>query len=168
MKILGAVLIIAGCFGVSLGMCRSIRREQRALEELLSALEWMVWELNDQMPPLAQLCRGASEQCGGPVARVLDHLALELEGQVVPDAAACMAAAISSVSSLPPLTAQQLLLLGKNLGRFDLQGQLAGLESAASRCHLCLDNLRADSSTKLRSYQTLGICAGVALVILFL
>lgn len=149
-------------------MCRNLRREQRALEQLHLALEWMVCDLNYRMPPLAQLCRGASAQCKGSVSAVFRQLATELEGQVVPNAAACMTAALAAVPQLPSAAAHQMRLLGQTLGRFDLQGQLAGMESAMGRCSLLLEQFRADSQTRLRNYQTLGICAGVALVILFL
>lgn len=168
MKMMGALLIIVGCSTVGSGMCRSLRREQRALEQLLLALDWMVCELNYRMPPLSQLCRGASEQCKGSVSLVFQKLAAELDGQVVPNPAVCMTAAMAAVPQLPSGAAQQLTLLGQTLGRFDLRGQLAGFDSAIERCSLSLEHLRADSQTKLRQFQTLGICAGVALVILFL
>ena len=53
------------------------------------------------------------------------------------------------------------------IGRFDLEGQLQGLESVRVYCRDQLDNLAKDRDVRLRSYQTLGLCAGAALAILF-
>ena len=61
-----------------------------------------------------------------------------------------------------------LQLLGKTLGRFDLQGQLSGIASVKQLCKRDLDGLQNNQELRLRSYRTLGICAGVALVILFI
>lgn len=161
-------MIIVGCWAVGYGMYGSHRRRIRAMEQLLLALEWMKWELDSSMPVLSRLCRGASQQCSGSVSAVLRKLAEELEGQIVPNPAACMTAAVHGVSGLPAVAGEQLILLGQSLGCFDLQGQLSALESAGQRCGLTLEGLRREQEGKTGNYQTLGICAGVALVILLL
>ena len=58
--------------------------------------------------------------------------------------------------------------LGKTLGRFDLEGQLQGLQAVCAACLEARDSLQKDRDTRLRSYRTLGLCAGAALAILFL
>ena len=58
--------------------------------------------------------------------------------------------------------------LGASLGRFDLQGQLQGIESVRAQCRKDLAELEDNRDQRLRSYQTLGLCAGCALAILFL
>lgn len=168
MKIVGSLMMIVGCWAVGYGMCSSHRRQIRAMEQLLLALEWMQWELNCNMPVLSRLCRGASQQCSGSVSAVLRKLAEELEGQIVPHPAACMMAAMNAVPGLPAAAGEQLSLLGQSLGCFDLQGQLSALEAAGQRCGLVLEGLRRKQQEKAGNFQTLGICAGVALVILLL
>jgi hypothetical protein len=54
------------------------------------------------------------------------------------------------------------------MGRFDLEGQLNGLEAVRTRCRDWLDELISGREVRLRNYQTLGLCAGAALVILFI
>ena len=66
------------------------------------------------------------------------------------------------------LLLQQMLLLGKSIGRFDMDGQIKGLEAVRQDCRRRLDELSKDRDTRLRSYQTLGLCAGAALAILFI
>ena len=60
------------------------------------------------------------------------------------------------------------ITLGRTLGRFDLDGQLIGLENARRDCRRAVDALSENRDNRLRCYQTLGLCAGAALAILFI
>lgn len=167
-KLIGAALIIAGCGGIGFSMAAAHRREENALRQLIGALDYMGCELQYHLTPLPELCRGAATQSGGCIRNVLLGLAAELESQIAPDASACMNAAISKAPKLPSQVKASLASLGSSLGYFDLQGQLKGLEAARQQCRRDLDALSKDRDVRLRSYQTLGLCAGAALAILFL
>lgn len=167
-KIIGAALIIAGCGGVGFSMAAAHRREEKSLRQLIRALDFMGCELQYRLTPLPELCRCAAAESGGAVSHLLANLATELEAQVAPDAASCMNAALSKTKGLPQRTRKNLMLLGSSLGQFDLQGQLTGLEAARKQCRRELDELSRDRDVRLRSYQTLGLCAGSALAILFM
>lgn len=166
-KWMGAFLIFAGCGGFGFAMAAAHRREERALGELIRALEYMSCELSYRMLPLPQLCRNAGNAVTGQVARVFSALARELEQQVAPDAPTCMDAALASVPLSDGLR-EQFHQLGASLGCFDLPGQLRGLDSALVRAKNALHDLSENRTARLRSYQTLGLCAGAALAILFL
>lgn len=166
LKLIGSILIIAGCGGVGFSMAASHRREENALRQLIRALDYMGCELQYHLTPLPELCRNAAAESGGSISRVLLKLATELENQIAPDATACMNAALSATDKLPQRAKKNLQLLGASLGRFDLQGQLSGLEGARTQCRRELDELSDNRDVRLRSYQTLGLCAGSALAIL--
>ena len=166
-KWIGALLVIAGCSGVGFTMAAAYKREEWALRRLIGALDYMACELQYRLTPLPQLCRQAGAECPGSVGQVLRDLASELENQVAPDAGSCMYAAISHVPSLPKETEKALGLLGRGLGRFDLEGQLQGLEQVRSHCRRELEKMSTDRDQRIRGYQTLGVCAGAALAILF-
>lgn len=168
MKLLGAVLIIVGCGGVGFAMCQNHRYIERTMEQLIKSLDWMVLELNFRMPPLSELCSGAAKITNGCVSRMLEKLSVELERQLTPDVATCMEAVLASESKVPPLLEAHLHDLGTRLGQLDLQGQISELEKAVALCRRDVEDLRNNRDLRLRNYQTLGICAGVALVILFL
>ena len=53
------------------------------------------------------------------------------------------------------------------MGRFDLPGQLRGLEHAIRSTEEALRTIRDGAEGRRRSWQTLGLCAGAALAILF-
>lgn len=168
LKMIGAVLTLTASGGIGLSMAAAHRREERGLESLIKAVNFMEWELQFRLTPLPGLCRTAAEETGGELGQVLSDLAEELDRQVAPNASACMDAVIQKSSNLPRNMAENLTNLGQCLGRFDLQGQLKGLETVRSSCLHQLATLQNNRQQRLRGYRTLGFCAGAALVILFI
>lgn len=138
------------------------------LRQLVSALDYMQCELQYRLTPLPELCHGAGIQAKGILRDIFLRFSQELDCRLTPDVASCMDAAITNNTYLPPIIKANLQLLGDSLGRFDLNGQLMGLEAVRQKCREDLQILTADKPTRLRSYQTLGLCAGAALVILFI
>ena len=120
------------------------------------------------MPELPELCRITAMQASGPVKDLFLCLEEELKRQVSADAGYCMEAAIKKSDKLPHSVRKNLSLLGKSLGRFDLQGQLSGILSVTQLCRRDLDGIMCNQDVRLRSCRTLGICAGIALVIIFI
>jgi stage III sporulation protein AB len=167
-KLIGAGMIIAACGAVGFSMAASHRREEVALRQLIRAMDYMGCELQYRLTPLPELCRNAAAESAGVVSQALLCLAGELENQIAPDASSCMNAALSKTHRLPKRAEENLRLLGSSLGRFDLQGQLSGLEQTRHQCRRELEELTNNRDVRLRSYQTLGLCAGSALAILFL
>ncbi len=167
-KVIGAVLVIVACGGYGFSLAGRCRREEALLVRLLQILVWMESELEYHLTPLPQLCRDISEQCQGSLKRVFSGLATELENQISPDAACCMEAALAKVRDLPLSVHNLLSALGRGLGRFDLSGQIRELEAVHLQCAGQLEAFRGNRDQRIRSYQTLGICAGIALVILFI
>ena len=166
-KWIGALLVIAGCGGVGFTMAASYKREERCLRAFVRALDYMTCELQFRLTPLPELCRAAGKECGGPAGQALMALSAELESQINPDADSCMYAALSKLGNLPASTVEALTLLGKSLGRFDLAGQLQGIEQVRVHCRRELASLENGRDQRIRGYQTLGVCAGAALAILF-
>lgn len=166
-KWIGAVLVIAGCGGFGFSLACGHRRQEQLLRQLVRTLQYMEWELQYRLTPLPELCRQAGKETGGVLRDILLSLARELDWQVSPDAYSCMAAALKQSRDLPKNTRRLLLQLGRSLGRFDLQGQLQGLEAVQKACEGELAAMGKNREVRLRSYQTLGLCAGAALAILF-
>lgn len=162
----GCILISCGGFGFLLALLH--RQEEAALRQLIAALDFMECELQYRLTPLPELCRQAAGQVTGPLAALFHKLGEELDYQMAPDVNWCMGTALAHCGGLPDHTRIMLNQLGKTLGRFDLQGQIQGLESVRADCRRMLDTLSRNRESRLRSYQTLGLCAGAALAILFI
>lgn len=166
LKYAGALLVIAGCGGFGFSMAAAFRYEERLLKQLRDILQFMYCELQFHLTPLPELCEKAGMSTRGPVGKVFFRLSDLLDSGVYVDISDCMNTVIRTAELTPRL--QELLInLGRILGRFDLEGQLLGLEEQRMLCSTELKNLAAGKEDRLRSYQTLGLCAGAALVILF-
>ena len=165
-KWIGAMLVIAGCGTVGFSMARAHRREERLLRSFKGALDFMACELQYRLTPLPELCRLAGKAQKNPVGQTFLRLSRELNSQMMPDVKYCMNNSLRD-SDLPKRLVEGFELLGQNLGRFDIQGQLKGMEMVRDFCDRELDSLSMHREERLRSYQTLGICAGAALAILF-
>lgn len=167
-KLIGAFMIIAGCGGFGFYMAAAHKAEETTLTRLTAILDYMECELQYRLTPLPTLCRQAASESTGILRNVFQNLSCELEGQVSPDVASCMHAAIMKSPRIPALTERCLKLLGSSLGRFDLQGQLRGLDSVRGFCRTKIAELSRNRDTRIRSYQTLSLCAGAALAILLI
>jgi len=167
-KWIGALLIISVFAMIGFSMAAAHRREENALRTLIGALDYMQCELQYRMTPLPDLCRQAGEHYRNAVGYVLLMLAQELACRISPDVEQCMYDALKFGDHLPMRTQKAFELLGSSLGRFDIQGQITGLENVRMFCRAELDALGVNRNEKLRSYQTLGLCAGAALAIILL
>jgi len=168
LKWIGAIMVIAGCGGCGFNMAMNYRREEKQLRQLLNALDFMYAELEYRMSPLAQVCTLVAEHTAGTVGRVFHRLAAELEAQINHNAECCMTAALSGMRELPESVHSVLEQLGRSMGCFDLQGQLAALNAAKADCERALQMHLSQKDSRIRSCQTLGLCAGAALAILLM
>lgn len=167
-KFIGAILVIISCGGFGFMIAATHRKEVRTLRTLIAALDFMDCELRYRMTPLPELCRVTASANHGIVKDIFLSLAMELDNQISPDVEKCMQAAIQKTKDTPMLTQKALRLLGASLGHFDLEGQLKGLDSVRNESRRILEGYTLNQEVRLRSYQTLGLCAGAALAILLI
>lgn len=167
-KLLGAMMVILGCGGFGFAMCHSHRSTERELRQFIQALQWMEWELSCRLTPLPELCRGAAQVVTGTVRDLFQSLAQELETQSAPEAATCCDRILAQQTILSPELRVQFSDFGASLGQFDLTGQQRGLRTAIEQAQGIVESLEENRTQRLRTYQTLGLCAGAALAILFL
>jgi len=167
-KWIGAILIIAGCGWFGFSMALLYRKEEQMLKQLIKMLEYMECELGYRMIPLPQLFQNMADLCDGGLKRVFQGLSQELDSQISPDAGCCMNIVLSKFPDLPGVIHRALSMLGLSLGKFDLEGQLGEIASVKAHCQGELVIIRDQRDNRVRSYQTLGLCAGAALAILFI
>ena len=167
-KWIGAILIIAGSGGFGFLMAWNYKRELESLRQFVKALEYMESDLEYRLTTLAELSKKTAEILSGSLQRLFLNFSKELDGQVAPNAAFCMKVALNNTPEIPQKTVEFLMALGQNLGLFDLQGQLRGLESVRSSCMSAIMEMEQQRPHRVRSYETLGLCAGAALAILLI
>ena len=168
LKVFGALLIVIGCGGFGFRIAASQRREEQLLQKLSQIIDYFSCELLYHRTRLPALCRKAASETNGVLAKLFSAFAAELELQVSPDPEICMQVALNRTPDLPKEVSGMLMNLGHCLGRFDLDGQLKDLEFIRQQCNDKVHALHQNRDIRLRTYQTLGLCLGAALAIIFI
>jgi len=168
LKWTGAVMVLSSSALFSLRIAATHRKEVQNLTQLIRSLDFMECALQYQLMPLPNLCEQAGHYATGIVRRVYLAFASELRKQTHGDAQSAVNQALECMESLSPREKRWFRLLGTSLGRYDLPGQVKGLQNVREECTLELEKMKNNQEERLRSYQTLGLCAGTALVILLL
>lgn len=167
-KIIGAILIMIACGSLGISMAVAHKQKELMLQQLIAATKIMISELQYRQTPLPQLMHLCAKETTGPISDFFHNAGLELDKQVAPDASCCIMQVLGSVATMPVMVREKIQQLGTGLGRYDLHGQISGLETVAQLCQRDLDGLYNNRDSRLRNYTTLGLCAGAALVILFI
>ena len=167
-KLLGAAFVVAACAGFGFSLAAGYRREIHGFRQIIAALNFMEWELQYRHTPLPELCHCAAREVDRSLGTVLKNLGTELERRSCPDVSSCMQIALKTCPELPKVVTDILEHLGHALGRYDLPGQLQELHALRDLCTQKLNAWTENSRQRIRSYQTLGLCAGIALAILMI
>lgn len=167
MKWIGALLVILACGGMGMLLAAAYRREERLLRQMLESICWMQCELRCRSADLSALFSAAARRTGGRIGELFTRMASELSERVAPDAGVCMRTAMSRVC-LPEKTGTVALQLGRSLGEFHLEEQLQQLALVQEECRRLLEEHTRNRDSRVRSYQTLGLCSGLAIAILLL
>ena len=167
-KWIGAALVIAACSGFGFTMASAHMKNEKQLRQMLLVLEDMECLLQYKLMPLPELCRSAANRINGPVRSLIQLFSQELERQIAPDVPTCMSAALSQCQNLNGNVRYLFSELGHSLGSFDLAGQVKSLEYVKNNCYIVLKHMESNRELRIKCYQTLGICAGVALAIILI
>lgn len=165
-KIFGCICVVASCGGFGFLLATQYKRRIHMLLQFAAALDYMICELQYRATALPQLFRQTGLQSSGKIRLLFIAISNELESQISPNAEYCVAMAIEKCSDLPELIVVLCRSLGACIGKFDLKGQIQGIESVRRECREKIDCIRSHQEDRIRSYQTLGICAGAAIAIL--
>lgn len=165
-KWIGALCVIAGCGGYGFTMALQHMRRIQFCRQFLTMLEYFACELEYRATALPQLCLQAAERTQGILQRCLITFSGELDSQIAPDPRLCMGYALEKLGRVDMFHRNILIEFAGNLGQFDVSGQIIGLNQVKQHVLEKLNALSENKDSRLRSYQTLGLCAGAALAIL--
>ena len=165
LKIIGVIFVVVGCAGFGFLVAGSARYHTCLLQQLLRVLNTMECELQYRMPTLPDLGRISAEACSGRLRSAFLDFSDSLDTCTEVNVSQCMLKAVGK-TPFPKEIERLLLILGDSLGRFELEGQLRGIAFVRKTCEHMLNNSMSNQSVRLRSYQTLAVCAGAALAIL--
>lgn len=167
-KIIGALFVIVACGSVGFYMAAEHRRTEKTLKQLLSAIDYIGNELQYRMSTLPDIFRQVATLYQGVIGKFFKLLTIEMEKQVLPNMICCVDAVIPQITDMPKPVKECLVLLGRSLGQFDVDGQLKDLSNVREECSTRLMKFTDNQEVRLRSYQTLALCAGAAVAILLM
>lgn len=128
----------------------------------------MAGEISFAGTPFAPLCRRAGEGRCGPVARFFYHLAREADDPDLLTEGLTRRVAAQAGLALQEGAVSALEQLFDRFGRFDREGQLGQLYLAKDALTAYSASLSEQMDGKCRSYEMLGLTAGVAVLVLVL
>ena len=170
MKLLGILVIVVAASAAGFGFAAEVRAQIRQLTALITALDYMKSEMECNLTPLPQLFAALGQQGERTIAALFARCGDAMLGNASLPPQQALRDALTQTRGLrlSGQTRQSLESLGLSLGKFDLGGQSRAVDLAKARLQAELDTLLAGSRARCRSYETIGICAGLALAVILL
>lgn len=166
MKLIGVIFVLLSAFSVGIRVASGLRKRCEYLERFIDVLCLMSNELSFMTTPLPFVFLAASEKAAGNLKTILLLVAEQMEKNrwMSPETAVEIA-----LNHQPDeLIGEVLKNLAGKLGSYDVQAQLAGIDAAVKDTERLLQALEVEMSLRSKTYKTLSICAGLALVILLI
>ena len=169
-KLLGAALIVTASAAAGFGFARAICVQLRQMDALLGALEIMKSEMEYRLTPLGALCAALSYGDEPETAAFFGACAAQMEADRCLPPQLAIQRAMEQAQGLKwsARTRETVRNLAFSLGKFDLGGQVRAIELAQERLRAELAEVQAGSRARCRSYETIGICAGLALAVVLI
>lgn len=168
LRILGAIFLVLGCSGVGFGLSAAYKKELATLKTFIESLDMMECELTYRRTSLPLLCHYIAAKQAGVIRLYFQNLEKELLRQVQPSAASCAFLALEKTQQLPRSVRELIYQLARSLGEFDIDGQVLGIQAVKKVASQKLHYMTENQELRMKNYRTFGICAGVAIVILFI
>lgn len=167
-RLMGAVLLAAGCGYLGVQAAENLRRRSRSLSEMARALALVEGELELGSPPLGQLLERVAGRCSGPAKALLEACAQGLDRLDQEDFSALWRRKVAQLEELGEEGRAALAPLGDILGRYDGQAQREGTQAVRRTLEMLARRWEEERRRQGRVYQVLGLSGGAFLAILLL
>ena len=166
MKLIGILFIVFSVGSVGFGIASSLKKHCVLLRKLLSALQILKSEIAFSATPLPQAFALVAASSDGMTARVFSAAAKDMDRRrwLTPQAALDKA----MEQECPDRELRDALSLGAGLGKYDRDEQVQTMERTRLRMEELLRHAEQERSIRSKTYETLGICAGLALAIILI
>lgn len=168
-RLLGAVLVVAGCAALGLRAAARLEGRVRDLGELAAGLDALQRELGWRLSPLPDALETAGGALRGPAAQFFAQCAQRARA---PDTQAFQSVWRAELDAAPlrlkPEDRALLARLGCVLGRYDGDSQRRALEETAAGLRALQGEAAGERSRLGRVYGVLGVTAGLFAAILLL
>lgn len=169
-KIIGAILMIAGTATVGMKNVIRLRGRSKALSVVVSALEIMKNEIGDRLTPIPELFELLSREAESPVSLLFENAKNGMQ-----ELGSCSFSKIWSdaVQSTPELMLnpnEELLLceLGMSLGKYNVEEQVSAIALTQKRFEAFAQKAEEERARDSKMHAFLGLASGVFAVIILI
>ena len=166
MKFAGVAFIVLSAGSVGFQMAAMLRKKCDLLSRFLTALQLLKNEITVCGTPLPQAFALMAAANDGVLERLFDVAAKEMDKNRWTKPYDAVSRALETIQE--PLIGDVLLPLAKSLGKYDLDAQVQGIETARLQAEQLLRETEQERKIKSGTYQTLGVCTGLAVAILLI
>lgn len=166
MKYLGILFIVCSTTYMGFHLANGFRIRRKQLMQFLRCLPIIRNEIAFCGTPIPKIFRLISEHTEGEVHEVFGNVSNKMEKNKTMTPAEAMEETLTArkYTCLVP----RLLELADKLGNYDLEAQITGIDQVRSQAELQMAELEQERAQKGKVYESLGICAGLALAILLI
>lgn len=170
-KVIGVLLVIAGCSGMGLIKARTIDQRLSALKELKRLFMQLKAEIRCMATPLPEAIHRLASGAHAPFALFLKNLYENLYTLEPATFAQLWTDHVEQYLKQSALTAADLHMIkemGQSLGTLDLQMQLGTLDLYMERLDQSIIDLSNGMAAQKKLYSCMGIMGGIFIVILLI
>lgn len=166
MKLMGILFVVIACGSAGFRIAASLKQKCALYELILRQLAMMKQEICFHATPLAQVFALLAASCGGTLAQIWEETAKQMDNHPWTPPQYAMDLALKGAKE--PLLEPILLPLCTQLGKYDVDAQRKAIEAAEEQTASLLHEMQQERSVKSKTYQTMGICAGLAAAVLLI
>lgn len=167
-KLTGIGMILLSSVGVGLHAALGLRRTHEQLRDLIAAFELIAGEIRFSATPFVPLCQRAGAGRCPEVRGFFQELSRRWEQtEYFAEEAVRGACAVSGLT-LPEPSLKSIQRLFDSFGRLDRESQLRQLDLTLADLRRLAGELNEQLEGRCRTYQMLGLSAGVAVLVLML
>lgn len=170
MKLIGVVFIVLSAGSVGIRISASLRKRCRLIRQLLSALQVMYSEIGCCSTPLPQTFALMAVAVDGTAERLFSSVAKAMDKNRWLPPVHAMEQALHDETELgeDQELSESLLSLASGLGKYDKDSQMQIMDRTKERLEQLLLAAEKECSMRSKTYEVLGICAGISVAILLI
>lgn len=167
-RFIGALILCIGSSCLGFSAAGTVRRRVKTLQSLKLSLEMMRCEVSYTLTPIGKICDILCKSTEGDVRTLYHRLAAVFSAPYPAKDDWAGELVHSTLRGIPEETAEALTELLSSFGRFGVNEQLRLIDLTAEKVSAALAQTETEKKQRCRCYQTLGICTGLAIMILVL
>lgn len=167
-KLIGVIFIVMGAGGFGIAKGYGFFVQLNNVKAFSDALQLLKCEMNYTLSPLSKLCATVSKRTKGTCSVFFREYSRLLADGIPRSLAVQRLLSDERKYRLPKDAQLTLLELFEGIGAYEIEGENQRLRIAVHRLQASAQRLEQEKKPLAKSYAALGICLGLALVILFI